>query len=124
VVGISLAAAHIGFIVAFYIIATHYGCLAPADVNYSDSVNTSFPWISGVAMRLLASMNEEFTSVVCDSFFAPSLVALDCRHPPSVSLELPAHNYPKEPAYIRGFEVGLIGIVAGIVMPALGILAT
>jgi len=33
-------------------------------------------------------------------------------------------NYPQEPAYIRGIEVGAIGIVAGFVMLRWGILAT
>ena len=32
--------------------------------------------------------------------------------------------YPQEPGYIRGIEVGLIGIVAGLVMPRWGIVAT
>ena len=33
-------------------------------------------------------------------------------------------NYPQEPAYIRGLEVGLIGIVAGLVLLRWGIWAT
>ena len=33
-------------------------------------------------------------------------------------------NYPQEPAYIRGIEVGLIGLVAGLVMLRWGIWAT
>src|SRR5262249_56148555 len=33
-------------------------------------------------------------------------------------------NYPQEPGYIRGIEVGLIGIVAGLVMLRWGIVAT
>jgi len=126
VVGISLAAAHIGFIVAFYIIATHYGAWAPADVNYSDSVNTSFPWISGVAIGLLASMNEEFTFRL---FAIPFFARITGSR--WIAVILPAFlwsflhsNYPQEPAYIRGVEVGLIGIVAGIVMLRWGILAT
>src|SRR5260370_6379371 len=61
VVGLCLAAAHIGFIVAFYIVATHLGAWAPQELNFDNSVNTAFPWISGAAIGLLASMNEEFT---------------------------------------------------------------
>jgi hypothetical protein len=33
-------------------------------------------------------------------------------------------NYPQEPPYIRGIEIGLFGIVAGVVMLRWGILAT
>ena len=126
VVGISLAAAHIGFIVAFYIVATHYGAWAPADVNYSDSVNTSFPWISGIAIGLLASMNEEFTFRL---FAIPFLTRITGSR--WIAVIVPAFlwgflhsNYPQEPAYIRGLEVGLIGIVAGLVMLRWGVLAT
>ncbi|HSC45632.1 MAG TPA: hypothetical protein VLC94_07360, partial [Candidatus Acidoferrum sp.] len=49
-VGLSLAAAHIGFVVAFYIVAGHFGAWAPQDLNYENSVNTTFPWISGIAI--------------------------------------------------------------------------
>ncbi len=126
VVGISLAAAHIGFVVAFYIIATHYGAWAPQEVNYTDAVNTGFPWISGVAIGLLASMNEEFT-------FRLFAIPFFTRYTRSrwIAIIVPAFlwgflhsNYPQEPAYIRGVEVGLIGIVAGLVMLRWGILAT
>jgi hypothetical protein len=126
VVGLSLAAAHIGFIVLFYIVATHLGAWAPADLNYSDAVNTHFPWISGLAIGILASANEEFTF---------RLFAIPFFHKFTrskwIAVILPAFlwsflhsNYPQEPAYIRGIEVGLIGIVAGIVMLRWGILAT
>ncbi|PYU64394.1 MAG: hypothetical protein DMG49_26750, partial [Acidobacteria bacterium] len=54
VVGLCLAAAHIGFVVAFYVVATGLGAWAPQELNYSDSVNTAFPWISGIAIGLLA----------------------------------------------------------------------
>ena len=126
VVGIALAAAHIGFVVAFYIIATRYGAWAPQEVNYTDAVNTGFPWISGVAIGLLASMNEEFT-------FRLFAIPFFTRYTRSrwIAIIVPAFlwgflhsNYPQEPAYIRGIEVGLIGIVAGFVMLRWGILAT
>jgi hypothetical protein len=126
VVGLCLAAAHIGFIVAFYIVATNRGAWAPQELNYSDSVNTAFPWISGVAIGLLASMNEEFT-------FRLFAIPFFMRFTRSrwVAVIVPAFlwsflhsNYPQEPAYIRGIEIGIIGIVAGMVMLRWGILAT
>ena len=126
VIGISLAAAHIGFIVAFYIVASHYGAWAPQDLNYSDAVNTYFPWISGLAIGILASTNEEFT-------FRLFAIPFFEKYTKSrwIAVIVPAFlwsflhsNYPQEPAYIRGIEVGLIGIVAGVVMLQWGILAT
>jgi membrane protease YdiL (CAAX protease family) len=125
-VGLSLAAAHIGFIVAFYIVAGHFGAWAPQDLNYENSVNTTFPWISGVAIGLLASTSEEFLFRL---FAIPFLKRLTGST--IVAVIVPAfcwsflHSaYPNEPPYIRGLEVGLIGIVAGIVMLRWGILAT
>jgi hypothetical protein len=126
VVGLCLAAAHIGFLVAFYLVATWLGAWAPQEVNYSDSVNTAFPWISGVAIGLLASLNEEFT-------FRLFAIPFFMRFTRSrwVAVIVPAFlwsflhsNYPQEPAYIRGIEIGIIGIVAGMVMLRWGIIAT
>jgi MFS family permease len=126
VVGMSMAAAHIGFIVAFYIIATYYGAWAPQELNYENSVGTPFPWISGVAIGLLASTNEEFTFRL---FAIPFFRRLTGSR--ILAVVIPAFcwsflhsNYPQEPAYIRGIEIGLVGIVAGVVMLRWGILAT
>src|SRR6266849_6472829 len=33
-------------------------------------------------------------------------------------------NYPQEPAYIRGIEIGIVGVIAGLVMLRWGIVAT
>ncbi len=126
VVGLCLAAAHIGFIVAFYMVATYYGAWAPQELNYSDSVNTAFPWISGVAIGLLASLNEEFTFRL---FAIPFFMRVTRSR--WVAVIVPAFlwgflhsNYPQEPAYMRGIEIGIIGIVAGMVMLRWGIVAT
>jgi membrane protease YdiL (CAAX protease family) len=126
VVGISLAAAHIGFIVAFYMIGSRFGVWAPQDLSYSDVVNTSFPWIAGVAIGVLAATSEEFLFRL---FAIPFLHKLTGSR--VLAIILPAffwsflHSaYPQEPGYIRGIEVGLIGIVAGLVMLRWGIVAT
>jgi membrane protease YdiL (CAAX protease family) len=126
VVGLSLAAAHIGFIVAFYMFGSKVGIWAPQDLNYSDAVNTSFPWIAGVAIGLLASTSEEFLFRLFAIPFVGHLTKSRV-----LAIILPAFSwsflhsaYPQEPGYTRGIEVGIIGIVAGIVMLNWGILAT
>jgi hypothetical protein len=125
-VGLSLAAAHIGFIVAFYMVGSRLGVWAPQDLNYSDSVNTTFPWIAGVAIGVMAATSEEFLFRL---FAIPFLKKFTGSR--VLAVILPAffwsflHSaYPQEPGYIRGIEVGLIGIVAGLVMLRWGILAT
>jgi membrane protease YdiL (CAAX protease family) len=126
VVGISMAAFHIGFVVAFYVVATHFGAWAPQEINYENSVNTAFPWIAGVAIGFLASTNEEFTFRL---FAIPFLHRLTGSR--FLAVLVPAFcwsflhsNYPQEPPYIRGIEIGIMGIVAGLVMLRWGILAT
>ncbi len=126
VVGLSLAAAHIGFIVAFYMFGSKVGIWAPQDINYSDAINTSFPWIAGVAIGLLASTSEEFLFRL---FAVPFVARLTKSR--VLAVILPAFSwsflhsaYPQEPGYTRGIEVGIIGIVAGIVLLRWGILAT
>ncbi len=126
VVGLSMAAAHIGYVVLFYVVAQHFGAWAPQEINYQDSVNTLFPWLAGAAIGLLASTNEEFTFRLFAIPFFQRLTGLRW-----VAVVLPAFmwsflhsNYPQEPPYIRGIEIGLFGIVAGLVMLRWGILAT
>src|SRR5271157_200586 len=121
-----MAAAHIGFIVAFYMLAGKLGAWAPQDLNYENSASTVFPWISGAAIGLTAATSEEFLF----RLFAVPFVARLTRFR-WIAIAVPAFlwgflhsNYPQEPAYIRGIEVGLIGIVAGMVMLRWGIVAT
>jgi len=126
VVGLSLAAVHIGYVVGFYVVANRLGAWAPQEVSYQESVNTLFPWISGAAIGLLAATNEEFTfRLFAIPFFSKFTKSR------WLAVMVPAFlwsflhsNYPQEPAYTRGIEIGLIGIVAGIVMLRWGILAT
>jgi membrane protease YdiL (CAAX protease family) len=126
VVGLSLAAAHMGFLVAFYLIANKFGAWAPQELKYDDTLNTSIPWIGGLAIGLLAATSEEFLFRL---FAIPFLQKL--TKSTVLAVLLPAFSwgflhtaYPNEPPYIRGLEVGLIGIVAGVVMLRWGILAT
>jgi membrane protease YdiL (CAAX protease family) len=125
-VGLSLAAAHIGFIVAFYMFGSKAGVWAPQDLNYSETINTTFPWIAGIAIGLVASTSEEFLFRL---FAVPFIERITKSR--VLAVVLPAFSwsflhsaYPQEPGYVRGIEVGLIGIVAGIVLLRWGIVAT
>jgi membrane protease YdiL (CAAX protease family) len=126
VVGLSLAAAQMGFLVAFYLIANHFGAWAPQEIDYEDSVSTAIPWIGGIAIGLVAATSEEF---LFRMFAIPFLQRVTKSR--WLAIVLPAFSwgflhtaYPNEPPYIRGLEVGLIGIAVGLVMLRWGILAT
>jgi len=126
IVGLSLTGLSLGFVVAFYMIGSYYGVWAPQELNYTDSVSTVFPWITGVAIGLYASTNEEFTFRM---FAIPFLQRLTGSR--WLAVILPAFcwsflhaNYPQEPPYIRGIEIGIMGLATGLVMLRWGILAT
>src|SRR5260370_7268124 len=106
--------------------ARHFGAWARQEINYENSVNTTFPWISGVAIGLLASTSEEFLFRL---FAIPFLHRLTNSR--IVAVILPAFawsflhsSYPNEPPYIRGLEGALIGIVAGALRLRRAILST
>jgi len=125
-IGLAMAAAHIGFVVAFYVVGKRFGFWTPQDIKYTDAVSTALPWIYPLATSLFAATNEEFLF----RLFAIPLLLRTTRSR-WVAVMLPAfiwgflHSaYPVEPGYARGVEVGLIGVVAGWVMLRWGILAT
>ncbi len=126
VIGICLAAAHIGYITVFYIVSKKLGAWAPQDLNYENVVSTYVPWVYPLTIGIYAATSEEFLFRL---FAVPFLLRTTKSR--FLAVVLPAFfwgflhsNYPQEPAYIRGLEVGLIGIVAGLVMLRWGIWAT
>jgi len=125
-IGLAMAAGHIGFVVLFYIVGRRFGVWAPQDINYTNAVSTALPWVYPLTIGVYAATSEEF-------LFRLFAIPLLLRFTGSrwLAVILPAFawgflhsNYPQEPGYIRGIEVGLIGIVAGAVMLRWGILAT
>jgi membrane protease YdiL (CAAX protease family) len=126
VIGVCLAAAHIGYITVFYIISRKLGAWAPQDLNYENVVSTYVPWVYPLTIGIYAATSEEFLFRL---FAIPFLLRTTKSR--FLAVVLPAFfwgflhsNYPQEPAYIRGLEVGMIGIVVGLVMLRWGIWAT
>jgi membrane protease YdiL (CAAX protease family) len=124
--GYGFAAAHLAFLVAFYLVSKNLGAWSPQDVQYSNLLSTALPWMYPLSISLLASLSEEF-------WFRLLAIPLLKRLTGStvVAVLVPAFvwgflhaNYPQQPAYIRGVEVGLIGVGAGLLMLGRGILAT
>lgn len=125
-VGLCLAALHIGFVVAFYVLGRRVGVWAPQDLQYSDTLSTALPWIYPLTIGIYAAASEEFLFRMFSIRFLMRVTQWR-----ALAIVLPAFawgflhsNYPQEPPYIRGIEVGTIGVVAGWVMLRWGILAT
>lgn len=121
--GYAMAAGHIAFITAFYLLGQRFGVWSPADVQYSDLLSTALPWLYPLTISLLAASSEE-------AWFRLLAVPLLARRR-WLAILLPAFvwgflhaNYPQQPAWIRGVEVGLIGVVAALMMFRFGILST
>ncbi len=125
IIGYSLALFHIGYVVLFYYLGRNLGIWSPTEIGYTDALSTFLPWIYPLTVSLTASLMEEFIFRV----FAISLLRKFL--PAWMAVVMPAFlwgflhsNYPQQPSFIRGIEVGILGIVAGYVFLRWGILAT
>jgi membrane protease YdiL (CAAX protease family) len=126
VVGIGLTFFFFAYQTVFYLAANKLGAWAPAEVNYSDLLNTRFPWVWVLFVGFFPAVSEEMTF----RMFAIPFLRKYLRSLP-LALVLAAFiwgfghaGYPNQPFYIRGLEVGLGGIIIGIIMLRFGVLTT
>ncbi len=126
VVGIALVFFFFAYQTVFYLFANKLGAWAPSDINYSDLLNTRVPWVWVLFFGFLPAVSEEMQF---RAFAIPFLKKLLRSGPAALVLAAFMwgflHSaYPNQPFFIRGVEVGVGGIVTGLIMLRFGILAT
>jgi membrane protease YdiL (CAAX protease family) len=126
VLGIALTGIFVAYQIAFYMVAYQFGAWSPADVPYSDLLNTKFPWAFVLFGGFLPAVSEEF---LFRAFAIPYLRKVVRSILAALILAgflwgFGHAGYPQQPFYIRGVEVGIGGIALGLVMLRWGILPT
>lgn len=124
ILGYALVPLFMAYQVVFYLAARRIGAWAPAEVPYDSALNTALPWVMVLFAGFFPALSEEFLSrafsipffqrIVRSRLFAIVLAGFIWGFGHS--------TYPNQPFWIRGVEVGLVGIVAGLLMDRFGLL--
>ena len=126
VVGISMTFFFFAYQTVFYLAADKLGAWAPADVPFSDLLNTHFPWVMVLFVGFFPAVSEE---IQFRAFAIPFLRKYLKMGPLAIVVAAFIwgflHSaYPNQPFFIRGLEVGFGGIIVGLIMLRFGIMAT
>lgn len=124
ILGYALVPLFMAYQVVFYLAARRIGAWAPAEVPYDSTLNTALPWVMVLFAGFFPAMTEEFLSrafsipffqrVFRSRLFAIVLAGFIWGFGHS--------TYPNQPFWIRGVEVGLVGVIAGFLMDRFGLL--
>lgn len=115
--GYALTAFFFAYQVLFYLGAERMGAWAPADVPYSNLLGTSFPWLAVLLMGFLPATTEEFASRMLSIPLFSKVVPVGVAVVAQAAIWGFAHAaYPNQPFFIRGVEVGIAGVIVGVVM--------
>ncbi|HVG24744.1 MAG TPA: CPBP family intramembrane glutamic endopeptidase [Thermoanaerobaculia bacterium] len=124
ILGYALVPAFIAYQVVFYVVAQRFGAWSPADVQYDEMLNTAIPWVSVLFAGFFPAFSEEFLS---RAFSIPFLQRLVRSRWAAIILSgfiwgFGHAGYQQQPFWIRGVEVGIAGVIAGVLMERVGLL--
>lgn len=124
ILGYALVPAFIAYQTVFYLVAHRFGAWAPTEVPYDDLLNSALPWMAVLFAGFFPAFSEEFLS---RAFAIPFLQRFVRWRIPAIVLAAFiwgfGHSaYPNQPFWIRGVEVGIAGIAAGLLMERFGLL--
>jgi Type II CAAX prenyl endopeptidase Rce1-like len=124
-VGLTLTCFFFAYENVFYLIANALGAWSPRDVAYSDLLSTAFPWVYVLFFGFYPAISEEFMSrmfsiPLFEKIFRSTAAAIVVA---AFIWGFGHAGYPNQPFWIRGLEVGLAGIVFGLVFLRWGIVA-
>lgn len=124
ILGYALVPMFIAYQVVFYLVAQRFGAWSPAEVPYDDTLNTAIPWVTVLFAGFFPAFSEEFLS---RAFAIPFLQRFVRSRWFAIILAgfiwgFGHAGYPQQPFWIRGVEVGIVGVVAGLMMDRVGLL--
>ncbi|HKR62215.1 MAG TPA: CPBP family intramembrane glutamic endopeptidase [Thermoanaerobaculia bacterium] len=124
ILGYALVPMFIAYQVIFYLVAQRFGAWSPQEVPYDDILNSAVPWAAVLFAGFFPALNEEFLS---RAFSIPFLQRILRSRVAAIVIAgflwgFGHATYPNQPFWIRGVEVGIVGVIAGLLLFRFGLL--